>query len=133
VRLAAALAATAAIFASPVVGQPPPPLSGGAPRPAYSPYLNLTRPGGGPSQNYFGLVRPELDIRNNVYQLHRDTQALAIGLATPAQSPELETGHATGYMTHLRYYGTNGLARSVARPAVAPQPTSHAPASGRRH
>ncbi|MBY0457645.1 MAG: hypothetical protein K2V38_09930, partial [Gemmataceae bacterium] len=37
----------------------------GAPiqRPPYSPYLNLLRTGGTTAQNYYGLVRPEIQAR----------------------------------------------------------------------
>ena len=103
--------------------QPPTPYGGYGRRPSYSPYLNLTRPGGGPAQNYYGLVRPEFEFRNDVFQLRRDAQSIASSLAAPQPSQELATGHATGYMTHLRYFGTNGVpgaARPSTRSAASP-------------
>ena len=95
-------------------------------RPAFSPYLNLTRSGGGLAQNYYGLVRPELEFRRNDNLLRNDTQALAYGLAAASTAPgELQTGHPVGYMTHLKYYGTNkmgGATLSGAYAARSPAP-----------
>jgi len=123
-RIAPLAVIVAAFIADQVRSQPPPPLSDTARRPVYSPYLNLTRQGGSPAQNYYGLVRPELEFRNNFTQLRRDTQALASDLASPTPGSELATGHATGYMTHLRFFGTNGAGRAPAQPAanIPPRP-----------
>jgi hypothetical protein len=104
--IAALLAAGTLLEAA--VAQPPAPLREPLRRPSYSPYLNLTRPGGGPVQNYYGLVRPQVDFQNNLNQLRRDTQSIATGLAESQPTGELLTGHATGFMTHSRYFGTNG-------------------------
>jgi hypothetical protein len=107
-RMQLAAAIVVATLTATVEAQPPSPLRPPPRQPAYSPYLNLTRPGGGPAQNYYGLVRPELEFRKNVNQLRQETGALAAGLTATQQGGELETGHSTGYMTHLRYFGTNG-------------------------
>jgi hypothetical protein len=87
--------------------QPPDPLRPPVRRPSYSPYLNLTRQGGTPVQNYYGLVRPEVEFRSGISQLRGENQILAGGLAAATAGEELSTGHSTGYMTHLRYFGTN--------------------------
>ena len=87
--------------------QPPAPPKQAPRRPTFSPYLNLTRQEGGAARNYYGLVRPELEFRYNINRLQQDTQALASAAAAPAASGELETGHRAGYMTHLKYFGTN--------------------------
>jgi hypothetical protein len=70
--------------------------------PVYSPYLNLLRPGGTLTQNYFGLVRPELDLRNaagslqqQVYQNDQGLSSLAYG--NGGYYP-LVTGHAATYL-----------------------------------
>src|SRR5207237_1344079 len=47
------------------------PRLGGATAPPFSPYLNLTRPGGSPTLNYSGLVRPELQNRAAAQGLQR--------------------------------------------------------------
>jgi hypothetical protein len=71
--------------------------------PVYSPYLNLLRPGGNLAQNYFGLVRPELDLRNAAgtlqQQQYLNTQAIS-GLAyqNAAGYLPLVTGHAAGFL-----------------------------------
>src|SRR5262245_58747136 len=43
--------------------------------PAYSPYLNLLRPGNPAFMNYYGLVRPELDFRAAVRGLQQQVTA----------------------------------------------------------
>jgi len=127
------------LAAGAAIAQPPSPLRDFPRRPGYSPYLNLTRTGGNAAQNYYGLVRPELEFRNNVNQLRNDTQAIAAGLAAAGAATELSTGHATGYMTHLRYFGTNGMnsglgavAPTKQSPAVKPANTRPTPAPIRR-
>jgi hypothetical protein len=56
--------------------QPPVPGGGPPPRPpAFSPYLNLTRPGGSVTLNYFGLVRPEVQAREAIRNLNQDVMA----------------------------------------------------------
>jgi hypothetical protein len=75
--------------------------------PGYSPYLNLLRRGNPTFVNYYGLVRPELDLRytagslqqqvNNVgAQANANTQAIA-GLP--------ETGHTTAFMNYSHFFG----------------------------
>src|ERR1700722_10764203 len=66
--------------------------------PVYSPYLNLLRPGGNLTQNYFGLVRPEFDLRgaagtlqNQVYQNDVSLNNLAYGVNS--NYAPLVTGH----------------------------------------
>jgi len=121
--------ATTMIAASVAAAQPSAPLRDAPRRPVYSPYLNLNRSGGTLAQNYYGLVRPEIEFRNSVGQLRRDTQAIATGLAAPTPTEALETGHSTGYMTHLRYFGTNGAGRTTTRSAA---PAAAAPPPPRR-
>lgn len=84
-------------------------------RPAYSPYLNLFRPGGSFLQNYYGLVRPELDFRSNIQGLQQQasTNTYNIGVlgnavgnqGAPTLTP---TGHATAFNTHTRYFQNRG-------------------------
>src|SRR5262245_21876578 len=89
--VAALAVLTTMIVASVAAAQPPAPLRDAPRRPVYSPYLNLNRSGGTLAQNYYGLVRPEIEFRNNVNQLRRDTQAIATGLSAPPPASELET------------------------------------------
>jgi hypothetical protein len=99
--------------------QPPAPPKQAPRRPTFSPYLNLTRPEGGAARNYYGLVRPEVEFRNNISQLQQDARALSIAAAAPPPSGEMETGHRAGYMTHLRYFGTNASRTGAAATAPA--------------
>ena len=44
--------------------------------PTFSPQLNLLRPGGGVGQNYFGLVKPQIDFAQQNQQLGQNIQGL---------------------------------------------------------
>jgi hypothetical protein len=109
--------------ASQVHGQPPP---------GYSPYLNLARPGN-PGMNYYGLVRPEVEFRNNLQQLQRNTARLQTDLGQ-ATGGDLSTGHPSAFMYFGGYYsgiGRGGLqGRSL--PNTTPTRPSAAPVAGYR-
>ena len=49
--------------------------------PPYSPYLNLNRPGATAAQNYFGLVRPELEFRNAYRVIQQQVTATQFNMA----------------------------------------------------
>jgi len=117
-----AILALAIIETSNASAQPPAPGREPLRRPGYSPYLNLTRPGGGAVQNYYGLVRPEVQLREGINQLRQDAQTLAAGMAAAPSDAELATGHPTGYMTHLRYFGTNRGSGGAAGANAPPKP-----------
>src|SRR5262249_56944980 len=58
-----------------------PGIGGGyTPPPAFSPYLNLARPGS-PTLNYFGLVRPELAFRSGILGLQTGLEDTRLQLA----------------------------------------------------
>jgi hypothetical protein len=110
-------------------------------RPAFSPYLNLLRRDTPLVNNYYGLVRPEINFRNSLQQLDAQ-QAL-----TSAQQTTLEnnltlpaTGHASSFMTQSRYFlntgaggGGGGGQFASAQPAPGIQGTQGgAPKGGRR-
>ena len=90
------------------------------PPPGYSPYLNLARPGNA-GINYYGLVRPQMEVRNDLLQLQRNTTRLQTDL-TQATGADLATGHPAGYMYFGGFYpglGRGGIpARSI--PATSP-------------
>jgi hypothetical protein len=95
-HLAAALSLMmVSLGASRAQGQPPP--SG------YSPYLNLARPGS-PGINYYGLVRPEIEFRNNLQQLQRNTTRLQSQFSQ-ATGGDLSTGHPSAFQYYGGYYG----------------------------
>jgi hypothetical protein len=75
-------------------------------QPSYSPYLNLTRPGN-LANNYYGLVRPEIDFRNSINNLQQRYGALNQQNTNP-NATETEfpgTGHSTAFMNYSHYYG----------------------------
>ena len=110
-------------------------------RPAYSPYLNLTRRDAPLVTNYYGLVRPEVNFRNALQQLdsqqaqtNSQQAALESALAYPA------TGHPSRFLSHNGYFLTNssgGGGGQFAAPAGGAQGTAGAaqapPARGTRH
>jgi hypothetical protein len=72
--------------------------------PTVSPYINLLRPGGTSITNYFGLVRPEFDLRNAAGTLQNQLgytdqylNNLAAYNATAGYAP-LATGHAASFL-----------------------------------
>ena len=69
--LTAALAVAAVLFDPTVLLAQPPVGASRAPSPTVSPYLNLLRRGTVPAVNYYGLVRPEVQMRNNMQNLQR--------------------------------------------------------------
>jgi hypothetical protein len=101
--------------------------------PAYSPYLNLTRPGNA-AVNYFGLVRPQIDAANAIGALQNQYSALNQTVNAPPISQPTElptTGHAARFMNYSTYYprlGVGGPTANAARPAAAP-PSRGAPSA----
>lgn len=102
--------------------QAPPPLR----QPSYSPYLNLTRPGN-VANNYYGLVRPELEFRNSVNNLQQQYNNLnqPANNLNSVEAPFPGTGHATSFMNLSHYYGNRGRTTGGGQPqsgqgAVAP-------------
>jgi hypothetical protein len=92
--------------------RPPPPQ-----HPTTSPYLNLLRRQNSTAFNYYTLVRPEVQIRNQlaqqgaaIYQLRGDLQAQENANTTSQMQP---TGHATTFLNTSRYYpgGPSGTGR----------------------
>jgi hypothetical protein len=111
--------------AQPLAYRPP-----GVPvRPTTSPYLNLNRPGS-QAINYYNLVRPEIDFRNNLNNLQQQVGTLNQAAAAPATGAIADTGHPVQFMNFGGYYpqslaGAAGRGRinygGVARPlTVAP-------------
>jgi hypothetical protein len=113
----AACAAVSAVLvtAAPGFAQVPPP-GGIRPtlnlQPAFSPYLNLLRPGVNPAINYFGLVRPQNAFYSSIRTLQSETGTNAQGIANLQQGPGLvnpylaPTGHVGQFMNYSRYFMT---------------------------
>jgi hypothetical protein len=124
-RVAALAVVAASLGAGEVRGQPPPP--------GYSPYLNLARPGN-PGTNYYGLVRPQVEFRNDLQQLQRNTTRLQTGVSQ-LTGGELTTGHPAGFMYFGGYYsglGRGGLPARGLPSSAAPVRPATAPVGGYR-
>lgn len=98
------------IVAAPAFAQPTPPVGPNANRPTVSPYLNLLR-GGSPAINYFGIVRPELQMQQNLGQLqqqlnqaNQNMQGLAENLVPAGEQVLPTTGHAVQFNNTLNYF-----------------------------
>lgn len=110
------------------------PRVGAAAAPPFSPYLNLTRPGGSPALNYYGLVRPELQTRNAVLGLQQQVTAnrtLLTNLTNqndPTGGAGLpDTGHTATFLNTGTYFmNLNPAARPVTPQAGRQPPTSAA-------
>jgi hypothetical protein len=78
---------------------------GGAPqyRPAYSPYLNMLRQGGTSTQNYFGLVRPELSFNDSVFGLQQQVGGNQQSI-NQLQASSVTTGHPAIFMNTFGYF-----------------------------
>jgi len=77
-------------------------------RPAFSPYLNLNRPGTLAAVNYYGLVRPEQQFRNALFQNQLDIAGNQQAISNFTGGP-ITTGHRVGFMTHWRYFMNTGI------------------------
>jgi hypothetical protein len=111
------------------------------PPPAVSPYLNLVRRGTSPAINYYGIVRPELEFRNNIGILRNQVQEnrqsisdLRSDLTTVNELPA--TGHAVYFLNGGHPYfgqagqsgavGRSGSAGAIRRPTTPAAPASPA-------
>ncbi len=102
--------------------------------PAYSPYNNLLRPA--PMyQNYYGLVRPELEFRGNIQSLQQQAFANRQGIVdlesgTVGIAP---TGHPTRFLNTGGYFLSSGRGARPGggRPMTAGSPLA-TPATGVR-
>jgi hypothetical protein len=100
--------------------QPPVPGGPGATRPAFSPYLNLARPGTAPALNYYGLVRPEVQFRQNIQNLQGAVTAnqQAIGGVQADVTGVSVTGHPTQFLNYGGYFLSNNNPTLYSRPTV---------------
>jgi len=72
--------------------------------PVLSPYLNLAR-GGNAAINYYGIVRPQQELRRDYQQLQQEILANQNALTTlDAGAVQLTTGHAARFFNYSHYY-----------------------------
>lgn len=101
------------------------------PRPTISPYLNILR--GNPAINYFGTVRPQIEMNRQLFHLQQEVQQLQPGVVMPldqsALGPNgiatgLTTGHPASFQNYSHYYGnrlgTSGVAGGTGNPIGYP-------------
>jgi hypothetical protein len=81
--------------AQPRVGTSPPP---------FSPYLNIVRPGGSPTLNYYGLVRPEVQARQSLQSLQSQVGTNSQAINDLSNGPLPATGKIVGFMNYGRYF-----------------------------
>src|SRR5262245_51148744 len=76
-------------------------------RPPVSPYINLLRPGTNPAINYYGLVRPQVEFRNNILGLQQQVGALdtQVGIDEAGMAAFPTTGHPVAFMNYSHYFG----------------------------
>lgn len=86
------------------------PLTNPFQRPVFSPYLNLLRPGGSVTQNYYGLVRPQQEFQNEIGQLQQQTALNRQAITEQQQDPTAlpATGHATQFLNTRGYFFSRG-------------------------
>jgi hypothetical protein len=84
-------------------------LGGGGPvnPPAYSPYLNLLNRGQSAGANYYGLVRPQMELRGAYQGLQQQINAQQIAQQQFDQRGLPYTGHAATFMNYRGYFLTN--------------------------
>ena len=99
------------VLAPSASAQPLPGALGQTGRPAFSPYLNLTRPGGTPALNYFGMVQPQTQFRQAFQNLqgavNYNQQAIGNVQNQPGELPA--TGHGFGFMNYNGYFMNTGV------------------------
>ncbi len=99
--------------------------------PPYSPYLNLLRRGNPTYINYYGLVRPEFNFRNQINGLQQGVAANAAAITTNADALNglPLTGHPTQFLNTSHYFlnrggqGSSGAGQAGLAPRTAMQPS----------
>lgn len=110
----AALAINFEFGAGRVAAQPSIPQPGGFQRPAFSPYLNLNRPGSSRAINYYGLVRPQLQAQSAIQSLEQQISSnrQSISNLNTNASGIPDTGHGVSFLNTGGYFmnlnGTGG-------------------------
>jgi hypothetical protein len=90
------------VFSPAADAQPPAPPS----TPPNSPYLNLLRRGASPAVNYYGLVRPEQNLRQSLQGLQAATASNEQSIADLNTGGPAPTGANAQFFNHGRYFLT---------------------------
>jgi len=77
--------------------------------PTFSPYLNMLRGSGGPTLNYFGLVRPQVESAQQNQQLGQELQMLQMqqnqGMGMPMRGFGYSQLGITGHPVYFNSFG----------------------------
>ncbi len=94
----------------------------GAPRPVYSPYLNLARRDVPVGINYYGLVRPQVAAQNGLQALQQQlgqTQRLLATAPSPAANEVLPvTGQQVTFLNTGGYFMNANVGGPVTGPVI---------------
>jgi len=71
--------------------------------PAVSPFLNLAN-GGNPAVNYYTIVQPQIDFRNQLQQLQGQVAITQDAAAAGQMLPPVTTGHAVQFLNSSPYF-----------------------------
>jgi hypothetical protein len=98
-------------------------------RPTLSPYLNLADGQSNPAVTYYGIVRPQLAMRDALQRLQEDVTLNTQALASPRSVGDLgPTGNRARFMTHTRMFLNSGgnpyRAGTAITPAAGPLPAA---------
>jgi hypothetical protein len=84
-------------------------------RPTVSPYLNLFNGGTNPAINYYGIIRPQFEFRNNIQQVQQQIAMADQSTADLANTLGMvTTGHPSFFMSHQKYFQNVGTGASGA-------------------
>lgn len=119
---------------APAVAQPPAAPAGPALQPPFSPYLNLARRNSSPAINYFGIVRPQMRLSNQLQTLQTQVNQPSPFDAAGQTEQQLVTGNPFGFQNYRAYfqnqYTAGGFAVGVGGRGPAPGAASPAGAGG---
>src|SRR5438105_7645188 len=115
----AALSLTAAATAQPPAPRP----LGGVPSPPVSPYINLFRGGVNPGINYYGLVRPQIDLRNAVLGLQGQVWYAQQANNLQATGDWGTTGHPVSFLNYGGYFMSTVGGPVAGGPTAPTRPT----------
>jgi len=82
-----------------------------ATNPPVSPYLNLVRPGSSPAINYYGIVRPQVDLQQSLQGL----QSQVLGVQQAQDMLRAGDSGTTGHPAYFLNYG-GGFLKTTGRP-----------------
>jgi hypothetical protein len=80
--------------------------------PVLSPYLNLNRAGSSLSNNYYNLVRPQLQYNAAISSLEQQVQANRVAQTAAEPQGPVTTGHPVSFLNYRRYFLNFGTSSS---------------------